>query len=302
MNLKGQNIKKSLFSEWRTIDTAQSAASIFDITHDQEPTLENYCIALLEKVFTIPQSQLPEFINYQLQLAQDGTTWLNKFEKLLANNEELFFSQKALSRFNKLYNIIEKKRTELQSSSVKETKQITPKRLINAESEDRYFSFFEIKHQVEKMESFNDQILFLNEEIFEYRQADIISINNKLQAYDQQCVQFIEKLQTLRKMRSEIEKEKELELEKKLTIKKLKFNGNLNQLVDIFYQLSRELFVDGKSFIDASNGEIVNMIVNNFIDKDNNEISPQTVETILKPSRGDKRPKTHKRIDLDNFL
>ena len=106
MNLKGQNIKKSLFSEWRTIDTAQSAASIFDITHDQEPTLENYCIALLEKVFTTPQSQLPEFINYQLQLAQDGNTWLNKFEKLLANNEELFFSQKALSRFNKLSKII----------------------------------------------------------------------------------------------------------------------------------------------------------------------------------------------------
>ena len=62
MNLKGQNIKKSLFSEWRTIDTAQSAASIFDITHDQEPTLENYCIALLEKVFTIPQS--PNNIHY----------------------------------------------------------------------------------------------------------------------------------------------------------------------------------------------------------------------------------------------
>ncbi|MCK6608382.1 MAG: hypothetical protein L6Q46_08790 [Flavobacterium sp.] len=291
-----------MFSDWRAVDTAQSAASIFDITHDQEPTLENYCIALLEKVFTIPQSQLPEFITYQIQLNSDGTTWLNKFEKLLANNEELFISQKALSRFNKLYNIIEKKRTELQASSVKEIKQPTPKRLINADAEDRYFSFFEVKQHVEKMESFNDKILYLNEEIFEYRQADIISINNKLQPYDKQCVQLIEKLQTLRKMRSEIEKEKELEQNNKQTIKKLKFNGNLNQLVDIFYQLSRELFVDGKSFIDASNGDIVNMIVNNFIDKDNNEISPQTVETILKPSRGDKRPKTHKRIDLDNFL
>ena len=291
-----------MFSEWRAVDTAQSAASIFDITHDQEPTLENYCIALLEKVFTIPQSQLPEFITYQIQLNSDGTTWLNKFEKLLANNEELFITQKALSRFNKLYNIIEKKRTELQASSVKEIKQPTPKRLINADAEDRYFSFFEVKQHVEKMESFNDKILYLNEEIFEYRQADIISINNKLQPYDQQCVQLIEKLQTLRKMRSEIEKEKELEQTNKQIIKKLKFNGNLNQLVDIFYQLSRELFVDGKSFIDASNGDIVNMIVNNFIDKDNNEISPQTVETILKPSRGDKRPKTHKRIDLDNFL
>ena len=291
-----------MFSEWRAVDTAQNAASIFDITHDQEPTLENYCIALLEKVFTIPQSQLPEFITYQIQLNSDGTTWLNKFEKLLANNEELFITQKALSRFNKLYNIIEKKRTELQASSVKEIKQPTPKRLINADAEDRYFSFFEVKQHVEKMESFNDKILYLNEEIFEYRQADIISINNKLQPYDQQCVQLIEKLQTLRKMRSEIEKEKELEQTNKQIIKKLKFNGNLNQLVDIFYQLSRELFVDGKSFIDASNGDIVNMIVNNFIDKDNNEISPQTVETILKPSRGDKRPKTHKRIDLDNFL
>ena len=291
-----------MFSEWRAVDTAQSAASIFDITHDQEPTLENYCIALLEKVFTIPQSQLPEFITYQIQLNSDGTTWLNKFEKLLANNEELFITQKALSRFNKLYNIIEKKRTELQASSVKEIKQPTPKRLINADAEDRYFSFFEVKQHVEKMESFNDKILYLNEEIFEYRQADIISINNKLQPYDQQCVQLIEKLQTLRKMRSEIEKEKELEQTNKQIIKKLKFNGNLNQLVDIFYQLSRELFVDGKSFIDASNGDIVNMIVNNFIDKDNNEISPQTVETILKPSRGDKRPKTHKRIDLDNLL
>ena len=291
-----------MFSEWRAVDTAQSAAPIFDITHDQEPTLENYCIALLEKVFTIPQSQLPEFITYQIQLNSDGTTWLNKFEKLLANNEELFITQKALSRFNKLYNIIEKKRTELQASSVKEIKQPTPKRLINADAEDRYFSFFEVKQLVEKMESFNDKILYLNEEIFEYRQADIISINNKLQSYDQQCVQLIEKLQTLRKMRSEIEKEKELEQTNKQINKKLKFNGNLNQLVDIFYQLSRELFVDGKSFIDASNGDIVNMIVNNFIDKDNNEISPQTVETILKPSRGDKRPKTHKRIDLDNFL
>lgn len=291
-----------MFSEWRAVDTAQSAAPIFDITHDQEPTLENYCIALLEKVFTIPQSQLPEFITYQIQLNSDGTTWLNKFEKLLANNEELFITQKALSRFNKLYNIIEKKRTELQASSVKEIKQPTPKRLINADAEDRYFSFFEVKQLVEKMESFNDKILYLNEEIFEYRQADIISINNKLQSYDQQCVQLIEKLQTLRKMRSEIEKEKELEQTNKQINKKLKFNGNLNQLVDIFYQLSRELFVDGKSFIDASNGDILNMIVNNFIDKDNNEISPQTVETILKPSRGDKRPKTHKRIDLDNFL
>jgi hypothetical protein len=44
------------------------------------------------------------------------------------------------------------------------------------------------------------------------------------------------------------------------------------------------------------------MIVNSFVDKDKNEISPQTVETILKPSREEKRPKAHKRIDIDKLL
>ena len=73
------------------------------------------------------------------------------------------------------------------------------------------------------------------------------------------------------------------------------------------------------SLYQLKNNEVVNKIWLNNITTDstiviprlasdklvlnyNNEISPQTVETILKPSRGDKRPKTHKRIDLDNFL
>ncbi|MBA4155389.1 MAG: hypothetical protein C0512_13715 [Flavobacterium sp.] len=47
---------------------------------------------------------------------------------------------------------------------------------------------------------------------------------------------------------------------------------------------------------------MVAIIVNSFLDKDGNEISPQTVETILKPSRADKRPKPHKRIDIDKLL
>jgi hypothetical protein len=76
----------------------------------------------------------------------------------------------------------------------------------------------------------------------------------------------------------------------------------VNQFVDIFYQLHRELFCEGKPFIDGSVNDMVAIIVNSFLDKDGNEISPQTVETILKPSRADKRPKPHKRIDIDKLL
>ena len=82
----------------------------------------------------------------------------------------------------------------------------------------------------------------------------------------------------------------------------MQFNGNVNQLVDIFYQLNRELFVDGKPYIDGNTNDLIALITNSFVDKDGKEISPQTVKTILKPSKEEKRPNTHKRIDIDKLL
>jgi len=46
----------------------------------------------------------------------------------------------------------------------------------------------------------------------------------------------------------------------------------------------------------------VALICNNFVDKEGRKISPDTVRTILTPSKSDKRPKAHKRIDLDKML
>ena len=91
---------------------------------------------------------------------------------------------------------------------VRATQKATPKRLINAEAEDRYFSYHEVKEQVEKLENFNEKIIYLTEEIFEYKNADIISKNGKLLDYDIQCNQLIEKLQTIRKMKTDFEREK----------------------------------------------------------------------------------------------
>ena len=83
---------------------------------------------------------------------------------------------------------------------------------------------------------------------------------------------------------------------------KLKINCNINQLVDIFYQLHRELFVSGKPIIDGNINDIVAVIVNSFTDKDGRELSLETVKTMLTPSKSDKRPKHHKRIDIDKIL
>jgi hypothetical protein len=290
------------FVELMAVPAALAKNPVFDIIIDEKVSLQNYCNALIEKIFTLPQSDFPAFIDYQSNQVKNTTVWLNKLEKLLANNEELFILRKVLCRYNKLYTLIEKKRTELQSSSVKITIKRTPKRLINANSDDRHFSFYEVKNHIETLPNFSEKIIYLTEEVFAYKQADKFSINTTLQAYNEQCSQLIEKLQTIRKMRADYETEKQYSIPNQTLFKKMQFNGNLNQLVDVFYQLHRELFVDGKPYIDGNTNDLIALIVNSFVDKEGKEISPLTVKTILKPSKEEKRPNTHKRLDIDKLL
>jgi len=201
-----------------------------------------------------------------------------------------------------LYFLIEKKRSELQSSSVKEPVSKIAKKFINAESEDRYFSFYELKKQLDKVNCDNQKILLLTKEMFEYQQASIEFINQKTPMYDVQCAKEIEHIYALQKLQAAVEQTKREQNQNQLPFKKMQINCNLNQFIDIHYQFTRELFVDGKSMIDGSVNDLVAIIVNSYVDKDGKDISPETVKTILTPSRTEKRPKQHKRIDIDKML
>jgi anthranilate/para-aminobenzoate synthase component I len=290
------------FVELLAVPQAQAKNPLFDIIVEGNITIQSYCNALIDKILKLNQSQFPAFIDYQFNLVKNPEVWICKLEKLLANNEAFFSSKTAMSRYNKLYFLIEKKRAELQSSCVKSKIKRTPKRLINANSDDRHFSFYEVKNHVETLDNFTEKIIYLTEEVFAYRQADKFSINTTLQVYDEQCSQLIEQLQTIRKMKAELEKEKKEQSVIQTPNNKMQFNGNVNQLVDVFYQLHRELFVDGKPYIDGNTNDLIALITNSFLDKEGKEISPQTVKTILKPSKEEKRPNNHKRLDIDKLL
>ena len=290
------------FVELLAVPQAQAKNPVFDIIVEDKITIQSYCNALIAKILELKQSQFPAFIDYQFNQVKNPEIWICKLEKLLANNEAFFSSKTAMSRYNKLYFLIEKKRTELQSLRVKEPVVKTPKKFINAESEDRYFSFYEIKKQLEKINDDNQKILLLTKEMFEYQQANIEFINQKTPFYDAQCTKEIENIYALQKIQAAIEEAQKLKLSSPKPNKKLKFNGNLNQLVDMFYQLNRELFIDGKPYIDENTNDLADWIVNSFLDKEGKEISPLTVKTILKPSKEDKRPNTHKRLDIDKLL
>ena len=302
MNTKDQNMQTAEFVELLAVSAAQAKNPLFDIIVEDKINTQNYCNALIAKILELKQSQFPEFIDYQFNLVKNPEVWICKLEKLLANNEAFFSSKTAMSRYNKLYILIEKKRSELQSSSVKELVSKIPKKFINAESEDRHFSFYELKKQLDKINCDNQKILFLTKEMFEYQQASIEFINQKTPMYDVQCAKEIEHIYALQKLQAAVEQTKREQNQNQLPFKKMQINCNLNQFIDVHYQFTRELFVDGKSMIDGSVNDLVAIIVNSYVDKDGKDISPETVKTILTPSRTEKRPKPHKRIDIDKML
>ena len=290
------------FVELMAVPAALAKNPVFDIIIDEKVSLQNYCNALIEKIFTLPQSDFPAFIDYQSNQVKNTTVWLNKLEKLLANNEELFILRKVLCRYNKLYTLIEKKRTELQSSSLKETLAKTPKRLINAESEDRYFSFSEVKIHIATLTNYPDKILYLNEEICEYKQSEVYFINNKLLDYRKQCKALLKQIQNEKILKCQLEKEQQDEKNKiALEIKptfKIRLNGPINILTDAYKQMMNEVKPNGKPYIENKIKEMAKFICDNYLDEKGKELSILTIQTYLSPTRTDKNPNNDWKIKL----
>jgi len=290
------------FVELLAVPAALSKNPVFDIIIDEKITLQNYCNALIEKIFTLRQSDFPAFIDYQSDEVKNTIVWLNKLEKLLANNEEVFILRKALCRFTKLMNLIELKRNKVQSSPVKDLKTKTPRRLINADAEDRYFSFHEVKQHIETLENFNDKIIYLSEEIFDYEEADIISKNNNLGEFNLQCDKLKIRLQTTRKLLLDIEKE-QLQNQNKINIvtdnfEKIQLNGPLNIISNAFKQMMTTVKPNGKPYIDNKIVVVAHFLSKIFLDENGERISEATLQTYLSPNRTDKDPNNDVKVKL----
>lgn len=294
MNSKDQNMQTAEFVELLAVPAAQAKNPLFDIIVDDKINTQTYCNALIAKILELKQSQFPDFIDYQFNMVKNPEIWICKLEKLLANNEAFFSSKTAMSRYNKLYFLIEKKRSELQSSRVIGTKPKATKRQINADTDDRYFSFFETKSYINSLENFNDKIVYLMDEIFEYNQADIVSLNNKLQPYDKQCNQLIEQLQIMRKVKNDFEKENQekqaAENSSNIPFQKIKLNGPTNIITNAFKQMMVDVRPSGKPYIQGKIKDVSQFICDVFVDEKGEPLSQATIQTYLSPNRTDKDP------------
>jgi hypothetical protein len=255
------------FMEFTSVKVTDAFNHLFDIEKNTEENLQSYCQSLINKIFQLHYSQIQNFINHHCSQT-----------------------------------CIELKRLNLICDETQESPTRLNKKQINAESEERYFSFKEVKEELDRIIIFEEKIVYLTNQKFDYQQSVIDFVNKNLPPFDEQCTNEIERLIEVRKLEEQLTKKKTNYIQRPTLENKIKINSNLNQIVDVFFQLNRELFIEGKPYLDANTNDFVALICNNFVDKDGHEISTATVETILRPSKYDKRPKSHKRIDVNKLI
>ncbi len=259
---------------------------------------ELYCKCLLHKIFTISKSKIKPFIQYQCDKMEEPIVWLNKLEKLIDLNRGLFNSKEHITKFDKALIIIEVLR------DVIEQKKQAP---------DSKFNFVKLKSEI-KGYGYEEKVSCLMEAKTEYLQ-------NKPKIIDVNEIPFDEKINLeldLIKSQQKLNKKQNTANNQvvnspksptkntksptdfyRTTVGLFQFNCQTNVFVDVFFQLTKEITVDGKPLLNAGFNELAQFITDNFIDKNGKALSLNTVKTILNTSRPEKRPSVEKRINLN---
>jgi hypothetical protein len=291
------------FIEHPIVDYSVSEPGPFDITAvasnhvasfiiSDRFSLQQYCVCLLHKLTLLNKSEIKPFIQYQCELLIQPFVWLNKFEKLIDLNRDLFNTKDRLIKMEKALVIIELLRQEIQSNKFKPSNR---------------FNFEKVKQKVKDYPTIEEKLLYLAEAKTEYLQNKSATVPPGEVPFDEKVQLEIDLLKTQSKLNKKRQQaftdqsnKSPLSPLKKSPATKDKFriNTNLNQFVDIFYQLMHEKKINNKPYLEASPHEISEMIAAHFKDKDGRDISIDTVKTILKPSRFEKRPKGNSRFDI----
>jgi hypothetical protein len=284
------------FQEITAIRLDQATGSDFDIVLPPDFTINDYCTSLIEKVFSIPQSQLNKFIQHQTSLVRDPLVWLNRFEKLIAMNESLFIQRNQVSRHTKLYFIIESKREKVQRSQDAENDIIRPNDRFNGLSHDRLYSFNKTKSLADKLKDFEDKIFFLEDQITEYQQNPPHIVNHNEQDFVKQCQLEITRLTRQHDLKKKVEL---MQKQDENVFKPLQVNVEAKSWVNVFYQAMHTTGEDGKPVIPGTASEVAQHLCDCYLQMDGSPFNFKTVRTYLSKGGTDGRPKLDKEINLD---
>jgi hypothetical protein len=254
-------------------------------------SIQQYCQKLFQKVFTIGLSEITAFLDHHCSLTLHPNRWLNSLEKLIKLNIDLFDTRPLQHRHTKLISEICLKRLTLQMNQPKVKKQA---RKLNGYSDEKEYSFAQVKDHITTLETTDEKIAYLNDQIIDYRQnpPDFVSIKEK--PFDKQCKLEIERLEKQELLNEKINRKKNADMQGQ----KMPFNGNLNVLCDVFYKLMIKKAPNGKPILPWNITQATDHICNSFCEPDGSSLSPATVRTYLSPSKPESRPKTKDELEI----
>jgi hypothetical protein len=283
------NVSAAPFAEQPFLCAASADASEYDLILDpNKQSLEDYCQSLLSKIISLNKSKIKPFIKHQCSLLDDPFTWLNKLEKLIDLNREQLTTKDQKIKIEKALVVIELFREEIESGKLKTGK----------------FDFGKVKSKLKTYPSTEDKLSYLLEVKTDYLQNKPAIIDANEVPFDQKCeleINLLKSQSKLRKKRTTVSTKLSTTTLRGPADKRQKFqiNSNLNQFVDIFFQLMHEKKVDGKPMLQAAPNDLAELISSSFQDREGNPINTETVKTILKPSRFEKRPKGSAKISIN---
>ncbi len=256
--------------------------------------LKQYCTCVLHKVLTLNKSQIKPFIQYQCHKMQDPIRWLNKLEKLIDLNRELFNEAEHKIKFEKALVIIELLRENIETHN---------------KPDARVYDFNDVKLKLAGYKTFEEKLSFLYEVDTEYKQQPSPSHTSEVNFEDKIALEMqkLHKLEQLKQATLQhttqsndllhIATHKSPFATTTTTHSTLQLNCNLNYFVDIFFQLAVE-----QKLLHGSLKELTHYIAKGIKDKDGHPISEDSVYSMLKPSNTTKRPKGTARYGLSKPL
>lgn len=134
---------------------------------------DQYCLALLEKICTIPGEQLKQFIVFQLSLLAQPSEWLIALDQLIIKNAHLFESKSQMLKAEKILII-----AELAFQTLK------------PDNNAGYvvFNFERVKATLKKMSSIEEQLIYLYKLKAEYLQSNPPPLNPNEISFDQKVM------------------------------------------------------------------------------------------------------------------
>lgn len=253
---------------------------------------EKYAKAVFQMLTTIGLSELPLFLTYHCERVRKPAIWLNNLEKLIKVNAHLFNNHEEQHRRVKLISQIDITRHSLNGIHVRHT----VNEHINGYNAQKQFSFITVKNHIETLDSPEEKIIYLENQIFDYQQSPPEFIKTTLPAFDKQCEIEIERIKRYVKRTTK----KSAETAKsEATMRKLPFNGPLKVLCDIYYKMMTKKVKGGKPILLWSIAQATEHICNNYCEPDGTPLSPSTVRTYLSSSKPENRPKGETEFILD---